>query len=217
MRKGPHFQLEKLCGEKIVCGVDEAGRGPWAGPVMAAAVILDPKRIPKGLNDSKKLSHARREDLERAIKEQALSWAVGSADIDEIASLNILHATGKAMVRAIEGLGIAPAVALVDGNYRFPLPCEVRPLVGGDGVSASIAAASILAQTARDRLMVEMDAVYPGYGFAIHKGYGVPVHAEALDRLGPCPIHRRSFGRVRRMVEQMELGLETSAAPQRLT
>lgn len=217
MRKGPHFQLEKLCGEKIVCGVDEAGRGPWAGPVMAAAVILDPKRIPKGLNDSKKLSHARREDLERAIKEQALSWAVGSADIDEIASLNILHATGKAMVRAIEGLGIAPAVALVDGNYRFPLPCEVRPLVGGDGVSASIAAASILAKTARDRLMVEMDAVYPGYGFAIHKGYGVPVHAEALDRMGPCPIHRRSFGRVRRMVEQMELGLETSAAPQRLT
>lgn len=184
---------------------------------MAAAVILDPKRIPKGLNDSKKLSHARREDLERAIKEQALSWAVGSADIDEIASLNILHATGKAMVRAIEGLGIAPAVALVDGNYRFPLPCEVRPLVGGDGVSASIAAASILAKTARDRLMVEMDALYPGYGFAIHKGYGVPVHAEALDRLGPCPIHRRSFGRVRRMVEQMELGLETSAAPQRLT
>lgn len=217
VRRGPHFRLEKLCGDSIVCGVDEAGRGPWAGPVVAAAVILDPKRIPKGLNDSKKLSHPRREDLELEIKERALSWAVASADIADIAALNILHATGKAMVRAIEGLSIAPAVALVDGNYRFPLPCEVRPVVGGDGLSASIAAASILAKTARDRLMVEMDALYPGYGFAIHKGYGVPVHAEALDRLGPCPIHRRSFGRVRRMVEQMELELESSAAPQRLT
>ena len=212
--KGPNFRLEKLCGDKIVCGVDEAGRGPWAGPVMAAAVILDPKRIPKGLNDSKKLSHARREDLELEIKERALTWAVGSADIAEIAALNILHATGKAMARAIEGLGIAPAIALVDGNYRFSLPCEVRPVVGGDGHSASIAAASILAKTARDRLMVEMDALHPGYGFAIHKGYGVPTHAEALDRLGPCPIHRRSFGRVRVMIEQMELalGVEEGAA-----
>jgi ribonuclease HII len=207
-RKGPHFRLEKLCGDLIVCGVDEAGRGPWAGPVTAAAVILDPKRIPKGLNDSKKLSHARREDLELEIKDRALAWAVGSADIEEIAALNILHATGKAMARAIEGLAIAPDIALVDGNYRFPLLCEVRPITGGDGQSLSIAAASILAKTARDRLMVEMDALYPGYGFAIHKGYGVPVHAEALDRLGPCPIHRRSFGRVRLMVEQMELELK---------
>lgn len=206
-RKGPHFRMEKLCGEQIVCGVDEAGRGPWAGPVVAAAVILNPRKIPKGLDDSKKLTAARREELELAIKQHALAWCVGSADIAEIAALNILHATGKAMCRAIEGLSIQPAIALVDGNYRFPLPCEVRTVVGGDGHSASIAAASILAKVARDRLMIEMDAVYPGYGFALHKGYGVPVHAEALDRLGPSPIHRRAFGRVRLMVEQMELEL----------
>lgn len=212
--KGPHFRLEKLCGGQVVCGVDEAGRGPWAGPVMAAAVILNPRRIPKGLNDSKKLSPGRRQELELEIKDRALCWAVGSADVAEIAALNILHATGKAMARAIAGLGTPPAIALVDGNYRFPLPCEVRPVVGGDGQSASIAAASILAKVARDRLMVEMDVLHPGYGFAIHKGYGVPMHAEALNRLGPCPIHRRAFGRVRLMVEQMELalGVEEDAA-----
>jgi len=210
-RKGPHFKLEKLCGEQVVCGVDEAGRGPWAGPVVAAAVILDPKKIPKGLNDSKLLTPARREELELIIKERAVAWAVGSADIAEIAALNILHATGKAMCRAIEALSVTPAIALVDGNYRFPLPCEVRTVVGGDGHSASIAAASILAKVARDRMMVEMDALYPGYGFALHKGYGVPVHAEALDRLGPSPIHRRAFGRVRRMVEQLEIELDDLA------
>jgi len=207
-RKGPHFRMEKACGELVVCGVDEAGRGPWAGPVVAAAVILNPRRIPKGLDDSKKLAPARREELELEIKDRALCWGVGLADIGEIAALNILHATGKAMCRAIEALSVPPAVALVDGNYRFPLPCEVRTVVVGDGHSASIAAASILAKVARDRLMTEMDALYPGYGFAVHKGYGVPQHAEALDRLGPSPIHRRAFGKVRLMVEQMELALE---------
>lgn len=213
-RKGPHFRLERLCGEQVVCGVDEAGRGPWAGPVVAAAVILNPRKIPKGLDDSKKLTPARREELELEIKDRALCWGVGLADIGEIAALNILHATGKAMCRAIEALSAPPAIALVDGNYRFPLPCEVRTVVGGDGHSASIAAASILAKTARDRLMVELDALHPGYGFAIHKGYGVPMHAEALDRLGPSPIHRRGFGKVRVMVEQMELelGLAEDAA-----
>lgn len=207
-RNGPHFRMEKACGDMVVCGVDEAGRGPWAGPVVAAAVILNPRKIPRGLDDSKRLTAARREELELEIKDRALCWGVGLADIGEIAALNILHATGKAMVRAIEALTVAPAVALVDGNYRFPLPCEVRPVVGGDGHSASIAAASILAKVARDRLMTEMDALYPGYGFAVHKGYGVPQHAEALDRLGPSPIHRRTFGKVRLMVEQMELALE---------
>lgn len=208
-RRGPHFRMEKACGDLVVCGVDEAGRGPWAGPVVAAAVILNPRRIPKGLDDSKKLAPARREELELEIKDRALSWGVGLADIGEIAALNILHATGKAMRRAIEALSVPPAIALVDGNYRFPLPCEVRTVVGGDGHSASIAAASILAKVARDRLMTEMDALYPGYGFAVHKGYGVPQHAEALDRLGPSPIHRRAFGKVRLMVEQMELALES--------
>ena len=177
-------------------------------------MILNPRKIPKGLDDSKKLTPARREELELEIKDRALCWGVGLADIGEIAALNILHATGKAMCRAIEALSVPPAIALVDGNYRFPLPCEVRTVVGGDGRSASIAAASILAKTARDRLMVELDALHPGYGFAIHKGYGVPMHAEALDRLGPSPIHRRGFGKVRVMVEQMELelGLAEDAA-----
>jgi len=179
-----------------VCGVDEAGRGPWAGPVSAAAVILDgPIR---GLDDSKALSARRREELEPMIKARARAWAVGFASPEEIGRLNILGATGLAMRRALEALSLIPAFALVDGNYAFTLPCPVRTVVRGDSLCASIAAASILAKTARDRLMTEMDALHPGYGFAAHKGYGVPEHAEALARLGPCPIHRMSFAPVRR-------------------
>lgn len=193
---GPTMLLEKACIGPV-CGVDEAGRGPWAGPVSAAAVILNPRRIPKGVNDSKKLSAKSREALEIEIKAKAVAFGVGFASVEEIADLNILHATGLAMRRAVEALATAPAIALVDGNYRFRLPCEVRPVVGGDAVSASIAAASILAKVARDRLMVEMDARYPGYGFAAHKGYGAPVHAKALLDLGPCEIHRRSWGPVK--------------------
>ncbi|MDB5417199.1 MAG: rnhB [Phenylobacterium sp.] len=182
-----------------VCGVDEAGRGPWAGPVSAGAVILDsnPRRIPKGLDDSKKLSAKTREALELEIKAKAVAWGVGFASVEEIASLNILHATGLAMRRAVEALAVAPAFALVDGNYRFALPCEVTTVVGGDGKSKSIAAASILAKVARDRLMMEMDGLYPGYGFASHKGYRAPIHAEALLMLGPCEIHRLSWGPVK--------------------
>jgi len=179
-----------------VCGVDEAGRGPWAGPVSAAAVILAGP-IP-GLDDSKALSARQREDLEPLIKARARAWAVGFASPEEIARLNILGATGLAMRRAVEALGRVPTLALVDGNYAFRLSCQVRTVVGGDSLCASIAAASILAKTARDRLMMEMDALHPGYGFAAHKGYGVPEHAEALARLGPCPIHRMSFAPVRR-------------------
>ena len=194
---GPTLILEQAFAEGPVCGVDEAGRGPWAGPVSAAAVILDPDRIPKGLDDSKKLSARVRDGLEVEIKEQAIAWAVGFASVEEIGALNILHATGLAMRRAVEALSVPPALALVDGNYRFPLPCEVTTVVGGDGKSMSIAAASILAKVARDRLMIEMDALYPGYGFAGHKGYGAPVHAEALRRLGPCEIHRMTWEPVR--------------------
>jgi ribonuclease HII len=179
-----------------VCGVDEAGRGPWAGPVSAAAVILGAPI--SGLDDSKALSPRRREALEPLIKARALAWAVGFASPEEIAKLNILKATGLAMRRAVEGLSLAPAFALVDGNHAFDLPCPARPVIGGDGLSASIAAASILAKTARDRLMVEMDDLYPGYGFAAHKGYGVPEHMAALKRLGPCPIHRMSFAPIKR-------------------
>ncbi|MEO8926264.1 MAG: ribonuclease HII [Caulobacteraceae bacterium] len=180
-----------------VCGVDEAGRGPWAGPVCAGAVILRSRRPIDGLNDSKKLSARQRQALEPQIKARALAWGVGFASVAEIAALNILHATGLAMRRAIEAMAHAPAFALVDGNYAFPLPCPVKTVVRGDAISCSIAAASILAKTARDRLMEEMDETYPGYGFAGHKGYRAPIHARALLDLGPCEIHRLGWAPVR--------------------
>jgi len=189
--------LEKAFVGGLVCGVDEAGRGPWAGPVSAAAVILNPKKTPKGLDDSKKLSAKTREALELEIKAKAVAWCVGFASVEEIASLNILHAAGLAMRRAVEGLAVAPTFALVDGNYRFSLPCEVKTVVGGDGKSKSIAAASILAKVARDRLMIEMDERYPGYGFASHKGYHAEIHVEALRTLGPCEIHRQGWAPVK--------------------
>jgi ribonuclease HII len=197
MAKGPSMLLEKAFVGGLVCGVDEAGRGPWAGPVSAGAVILNPKRVPKGLDDSKKLSAKTRETLEVEIKAKAVAWGVGFASVEEIAALNILHATGLAMCRAIEAMAVQPQFALVDGNYRFKLPCEVKTVVGGDGKSKSIAAASILAKVARDRLMVEMDARYPGYGFAGHKGYRAQVHADGLLALGPCEIHRLAWGPVK--------------------
>ena len=177
--------------------MDEAGRGPWAGPVSAGAVILDPGRIPEGVDDPSCLSPKARERLEGEIKDAAVAWGVGFASVEEIATLNILHATGLAMRRAVEALSVRPEVALVDGNYAFSLPCPVKTVVGGDAVSVSIAAASILAKVARDRLMVEMDQKYPGYGFAGHKGYRAQVHAEALVRMGPCEIHRLTWGPVR--------------------
>jgi ribonuclease HII len=203
---GPHLRLEKDCPAPV-CGVDEAGRGPWAGPVSAAAVILKPRKVPKGVDDSKKLSAARRYALEAEIKASAVAWGVGFASVEEIAELNIIGATGLAMRRAVEAMAMAPIYALVDGNYPFPLPCPVKTVVGGDAISASIAAASILAKTARDRLMMEMDEVYPGYGFSGHKGYGAPSHIEALRRLGPSPIHRPSW----RPVKLAMMGLDPLA------
>lgn len=206
-RPSPTFALEQAVLDADggpVCGVDEAGRGPWAGPVSAAAVILNPDDIPAGLNDSKALTAARRETLEVEIKARTVAWSVGFASVEEIDQMNILHATGLAMRRAVEALAASPATALVDGNYRFNLPCEVRPVVGGDGLSLSIAAASILAKTARDRLMIELDAVYPGYGFAGHKGYNAPVHQKALQTFGPCPAHRRTWAPIRALLETTE-------------
>jgi len=199
-RKGPDLSLE-TAHPWPVCGVDEAGRGPWAGPVSAAAVILDPARTPAGLDDSKKLGERRREALEVEIKASALAWGVGFASVGEIAELNILQATGLAMRRAVEALAVAPAFILVDGSYRFDLPAPVRPVVRGDSLSASIAAASILAKTARDRVMVELDEAWPDYGFAAHKGYHAPVHVEALQRLGPCPAHRMSWAPIRALLD----------------
>ncbi|MDX1481645.1 MAG: ribonuclease HII [Woeseiaceae bacterium] len=181
-----------------VAGVDEAGRGPLAGPVVAAAVILPRARTIDGLDDSKKLSAGRREALADSIRRRAVAWAVGEADTAEIDELNILNATLLAMRRAIAGLQIRPAAVLVDGN-RLPdlrfgdAVIEGDAVVGGDASVAAISAASIIAKVHRDRMMVEADARYPGYGFARHKGYGTALHLESISRLGPCPIHRRSF------------------------
>jgi ribonuclease HII len=211
-RIGPNLTLERLHAGPV-CGVDEAGRGPWAGPVCAAAVILHHRRTPEGVDDSKKLTAKARERLEAEIKDRAVAWAVAFASVEEIAELNILHATGLAMRRAVEALQVRPAMALVDGNYRFRLPCEVATVVGGDGLSMSIAAASILAKTARDRLMAEMDDLYPGYGFSSHKGYGAQKHAEALVSLGPSPIHRMAWAPVRLAIE----GRNPMLAPDLLT
>lgn len=209
----PTLTLEKLC-KAVVCGVDEAGRGPWAGPVCAAALILNPRRIPKGIDDSKRLTALQREQLETQIMEKAVAFAVAFATVEEIAELNIMHATGLAMYRAVSALDPTPAIALVDGNYAFKLPCEVRTVVGGDGLSLSIAAASILAKVARDRLMAEMDELHPGYGFASHKGYGAPRHIEALRTLGPSPIHRLSWAPIQSMMreEKAPLDVEEAAA-----
>jgi len=180
----------------LIAGVDEAGRGPLAGPVFAAAVILDPARPIAGLRDSKLLSARRRERLAVEIRSEALAWAVASADVAEIDALNILQATLLAMRRAVEALSIAPQQALIDGNHCPRLSCPARAVIGGDREVAAISAASILAKTARDALLVELDAVYPHYGFARNKGYGTAAHLAALLRHGPTPIHRRSFAPV---------------------
>lgn len=185
-----------------VAGVDEAGRGPLAGPVTAAAVMLDPDWPIAGLADSKRLSAARREALETEIQARALAWAVASASPAEIDALNILQASLLAMRRAVLGLGRVPDLALVDGNRCPALECPVQAIVGGDGKVAAIAAASILAKVARDRELVRLDALYPGYGLAGHKGYPTADHLAALRALGPSPIHRRSFRPVREAADQ---------------
>jgi ribonuclease HII len=180
----------------LSAGIDEAGRGPLAGPVFAAAVILDPGKRIRGLKDSKVLLPERREELAVQIRARAIAWAVASADVAEIDALNILRATLLAMRRAVEALAIPPLEAIVDGNQCPTLACPVYAIVKGDRDVASISAASILAKTARDALLVELDALYPNYGFAHNKGYGTPEHLAALDRYGPCPIHRKSFAPV---------------------
>ena len=185
-----------------VCGIDEVGRGPLAGAVVAAAVILDPARPIAGLADSKKLSERQRERLFDLICDQALAWSLGRAEVEEIDRLNILQASLLAMQRAAEALPVAPEHALVDGNRLPRLPCSAEAIVGGDASEACIAAASIIAKVTRDREMVELDALYPGYGLARHKGYPTKVHLEALKSQGVTPIHRRSFGPVRRLLEQ---------------
>ncbi len=183
----------------MICGVDEAGRGPWAGPVTAAAVILDPNAPILGLTDSKKISEKKRFALDPEIKDKAAYWCVAHAEPTEIDTLNIREATFLAMQRAIAGLGIKPSRILIDGNaLPEDLPAPAEAIIKGDLKEPAISAASILAKTERDRLMVDFDAAYPEFGFAGHKGYGTAAHADALKRLGPCPIHRTSFAPVRR-------------------
>ena len=181
----------------LVAGVDEAGRGPLAGPVVAAAVMLDPAAPIAGLDDSKRLSPRRRADLAREIRERAASWAVARVDVDVIDAINILQATMQAMREAVGRLDPTPRQVLVDGDRCPDLPCPVRAVVGGDATVAAIGAASILAKVARDREMIEMDRRYPEYGFARHKGYGTQAHRDALLRFGPSPIHRLSFAPVK--------------------
>ena len=183
----------------LICGVDEAGRGPWAGPVTAAAVILDPSRPIEGLSDSKKISEKKRFALEPEIKAKAAHWCVAHAEPEEIDRFNIREATFLAMQRAIAGLGLAPSQILIDGNaLPRDLPAPAEAIIKGDLKEPAISAASILAKTERDRLMLAFCETYPGYGFSGHKGYGTAAHAEALRQLGPCPIHRTSFAPVRK-------------------
>ena len=188
------FEKEALAkGYKSVCGVDEAGRGPLAGPVCAAAVILPEGVIIDGVNDSKKLSEKKRESLFDVIREQALSYSIAYATVDEIAEINILNATMLAMRRAIDGLDIKADYAMIDGNKIPPIDIDAECIVKGDAKSMSIACASILAKVSRDRLLYKYAEEYPMYGFDKHKGYGTKVHREAILKYGPCPYHRKSF------------------------
>ncbi|UCC56368.1 MAG: ribonuclease HII [Gammaproteobacteria bacterium] len=185
----------------LLAGVDEAGRGPLAGPVIAAAVILDPENPVEGLGDSKQLTQKRRESLYDEITGKAIAWATGRAEVTEIDRINILQATLHAMRRAVEQLRPAAAYVLVDGNQCPSVDCPVEAIVKGDSKVAAISAASIIAKVTRDREMIEMDGLYPGYGFAGHKGYPSSRHLEALQRLGVTPIHRCSFAPVRKLLD----------------
>ena len=180
-------------GVTTICGVDEAGRGPLAGPVCAAAVILPPNLEIPGLTDSKKLSDKKRRELFPIIMEQAIAYGIGFASHQEIDEINILQATFLAMERAMQQLKVTPQLALIDGNRQKDFGITVKTVVKGDSLSASIAAASILAKVSRDNVMEQMATEYPGYGFEIHKGYGTKAHYEALAKLGPSPVHRMSF------------------------
>lgn len=194
--------MKRPAGRKFACpvvaGVDEVGRGPLAGPVVAAAVIMPPRPLPKGLTDSKALTADEREALDIKIRQRAIAWAIAEASVAEIDRYNILGATLLAMQRAVAALSVQPFAAWIDGNRPPALSMPMRTVVGGDGSVPAISAASVIAKVSRDRQMVELDAAYPGYGLAAHKGYGTPAHRAALAELGPTPIHRHSFAPVAR-------------------
>lgn len=192
--------MDMLIVGQRVAGVDEVGRGPLAGPVVAAAVILDPERPIEGLVDSKKISEKKRERLALEIREKALAWALGRAEVEEIDEINILQASLLAMQRAVEQLQPAPDRALIDGNRCPMLSCPAEAIIKGDETVEAISAASIIAKVARDQEMLALDADYPGYGLARHKGYPTKAHIEALQTLGVTQIHRRSFGPVKKLL-----------------
>ena len=199
-----HPQLDMFFIEQsshsMIAGVDEAGRGPLAGDVFAAAVILNPDAPIDGLADSKVLSEKKRESLAEEIRLKSISWCVATASVAEIDSLNILQATLLAMKRAVEGLHISPTLAMVDGNQPPRLSCDVRTIVKGDALIPAISAASILAKTARDHDLIKLHSLYPEYAFDLHKGYGTALHLERLKQFGPCPAHRRSFSPVKKLL-----------------
>lgn len=200
----PDFTYETAhlkTGQGLVAGVDEAGRGPWAGPVVAAAVILDAKNIPDGLNDSKKLTEAKREMLFDQIKATS-KVGIGIVNSSTIDQINILQATMQAMSQSLSDLPDQPAIALIDGTKAPPVKMVCETIKKGDSKSLSIAAASIIAKVTRDRIMKEMDCQFPGYSFARHKGYGTAIHATALKKLGPCPQHRFSFAPIRALLPE---------------
>src|SRR5215469_7632721 len=208
----PHYIYEARLLKTMagpVCGVDEAGRGPLAGPVVAAAVILDRKRMPKGLNDSKQLTEEVREELYPQIMEMAVAVGVGEASVGEIDLVNIRQATHFAMARAVRALSVAAEFALVDGNDAPALPCRCDTLVAGDARSLSIAAASIIAKVTRDRMMIQLHEAHPGYCWKSNKGYGTPEHYAGLRRHGVTDHHRRSFGPIRNLLQ----GIDPAAEP----
>jgi ribonuclease HII len=210
----PDFRIEQGLGG-LVAGIDEAGRGPWAGPVFAAAVVLDAKQLPRmlryGLDDSKKLTARRRLELFEALKPYA-RIGVGQATVEEIDAINILQATMLAMSRALESLKVCPDHAVVDGNYPPRLPCLVKCVVGGDSLSLSVAAASIVAKVSRDRMMADLACAFPGYGWDHNFGYGTAEHQAALEALGATPHHRRSFAPVLRILQMERKVAQQSAA-----
>ena len=196
------MEPELYLPEGRIAGVDEVGRGPLAGPVIAGAVILDPDKPIEGLRDSKRLSASRRDELFDQIRERALAWAVGRADVEEIDRINILQATMLAMSRAVEALQPSADHALIDGNRCPDLSCTSQAIIKGDSKVPAISAASIMAKVTRDREMLDLDMRYPGYGLAQHKGYPSKAHIEALESLGVTPVHRRSYAPVRRIIER---------------
>lgn len=206
-KRAARLQLAEQAGllfespDDIICGVDEAGRGPLAGPVVAAAVILDPARPIAGLDDSKALTAKSRDALYDLIVERSLAWCVAQASVEEIDTLNILHATMLAMRRAVEGLSVTPTLAKIDGNRCPVLPVRSEAVIGGDALVPAISAASIIAKVTRDRMLLELHSAFPAYGFDAHAGYGTPQHLAALRAHGPCTHHRRSFAPVREAYE----------------